>query len=152
MGGEKVFIAGPIQGMENRQGYREKLKRILSSYGYDPIDPWTREKVLYRHMEKGWWAKVPPRGFIDRDLKDIERSDYLIAYLPKLSAGTCMELFYAKLKGKKTVVVCKLKNPSPWITFHADILVRSFKELKAILELGIEEALKNKGGEPARTG
>ena len=63
-----------------------------------------------------------------------------------------MELFYAKLKGKKTVVVCKLKNPSPWITFHADILVRSFKELKAILELGIEEALKNKGGEPARTG
>jgi len=154
MGGGKVFIAGPIQGMETRQGYRERLKKILSSYGYEPIDPWTREKILYRYTEDRWWAKVPPKGFIDRDLKDIERCDYLVAYLPRLSAGTCMELFYAKLKGKKTVVICKLRNPSPWITFHADILVRSFKELEEVLKLGIEKTMESSkiSGSLTRTG
>lgn len=146
MGRGKVFIAGPIQGMETRQGYREKLKKILSSYGYEPIDPWTREKILYRYTEGEWWTKVPPKDFIDRDLKYIERCDYLVAYLPRLSAGACMELFYAKLKGKKTVVICKLKNPSPWITFHTDVIVRGFKEFREVLELGIEEAVQRLRG------
>jgi len=140
----KVFISGPIQGMEHRQGYREKLRKILLSYGYEPIDPWEREKVLYKYPDKDWWIKIPPKSFIERDLNDIERCDFLVAYLPRLSAGTCMEIFYAKLKGKITVVISRLKNPSPWITFHTDLMIRSFRDLKKILELGIEKAVKER--------
>lgn len=77
--------------------------------------------------------KVPPLDFIERDLKDIEKCDVLIAYLPKLSAGTCMELFYAKMKGKKTICICKLKNPSPWITAHSDITIKSISALEEAL-------------------
>jgi len=131
---KKAFISGPIQGMEKRQGYREAIKRICIRCGYTPIDPWQREKILYRATEPNWWTKVPPKDFIKRDLEDIEKCDVLIAYLPKLSAGTCMELFYAKMKGKQTICICKLKNPSPWITAHSDIIIKKISELEEALE------------------
>lgn len=130
----KVFISGPIQGMETKQSYRETIKRICIRCGYEPVDPWQREKILYKETEPGWWAKVPAADFIRRDLEDIEKCDVLVAYLPRLSAGTCMELFYAKMKGKKTISICQLKNPSPWIVVHSDIIIKRVKEL--------EEALK----------
>ena len=140
----RVFISGPIQGMEDKQGYRAVIRRILESKGYEIVDPWEREKVIYRAIEEGWWKNVPPRDFIERDLRDLERCDVLIAYLPKLSAGTCMELFYAKLKGKKVVSVIEFENPSPWITLHSDIVLRSLEELKSFVERGgLEELLRS---------
>ncbi|MEM2104071.1 MAG: hypothetical protein QW717_04190 [Candidatus Bathyarchaeia archaeon] len=66
---------------------------------------------MYKRTEYDWW-RIPQADFIKRDLEDIERCDILIAYLPRLSAGTCMELFYAKMNGKKTLCICKLKNLS----------------------------------------
>jgi nucleoside 2-deoxyribosyltransferase len=134
---KKAFISGPIQGMEEKQFYRDKISSLLIKYGYEPIDPWKREKVLYREPAERWWNNVPPRDFIRRDLEDIDRCDILVAYLPKLSAGTCMELFYAKLRGKKTVTICGIRNPSPWIIEHSDIIVRSLKEFEDVLRKGI---------------
>lgn len=135
---EKVFISGPIHGVEAKQTYRDKISALLVKYGYEPIDPWKRERVLYRvQLNQSWRSSVLPSDFIKRDLKDIDGCDVLIAYLPRLSAGTCMELFYAKLRGKKTITICKIKNPSPWIIEHSDIIVRNFNELKRILKEGI---------------
>ncbi len=135
--GRRVFISGPIQGMERRQSYRDRIKRILLRRGYEPVDPWEREKVMYSMTGEEWWRKVPPPDFIRRDLEDIDRCDILVAYLPRLSAGTCMELFYAKMRGKKTITICRIKNPSPWIVFHSDVILKSMKELEALLERGI---------------
>jgi nucleoside 2-deoxyribosyltransferase len=129
----KVFISGPIQGMETNQFYRKRIREICVKCGCEVLDPWEREKVIIKGSEHGWWEKVPVADFIKRDLEDIEKCDVLIAYLPALSAGACMELFYAKLKGKKTICICQLKNPSPWITFHSDITIRSIKDLKDAL-------------------
>ncbi|MEM1515015.1 MAG: nucleoside 2-deoxyribosyltransferase [Thermoproteota archaeon] len=135
---KKVFISGPIHGMEDKQSYRDRINTLLVKYSYEPIDPWVREKVLYRApLDQNWWSRVPPRDFIRRDLEDIDRCDALIAYLPRLSAGTCMELFYAKLRGKRTIIVCGIKNPSPWIIEHSDIIVRNFRELEEVLRRGI---------------
>ena len=133
----RVFISGPIQGMERRQSYRDRIKRILLRRGYEPVDPWEREKVMYSMTGEEWWRNVPPPDFIRRDLEDIDRCDILVAYLPRLSAGTCMELFYAKMRGKKTITICRIKNPSPWIVFHSDVILKSMKELEALLERGI---------------
>jgi nucleoside 2-deoxyribosyltransferase len=72
--------------------------------------------------------------FVQRDLDDAERCDVMVVYLPKLSAGACMELFYAKRKGKKVIVVSGMECLSPWIVVHADSIVKRFEEL--------EEALK----------
>ncbi|MEM1536375.1 MAG: hypothetical protein QXT10_02900 [Candidatus Bathyarchaeia archaeon] len=78
--------------------------------------------------------------FYKRDLEDIEKCDVLIAYMPRLSAGTCMELFYAKLKGKRTICICQLENPSPWIIAHSDITIKRIKELEEALN-----KIKNRG-------
>jgi hypothetical protein len=39
----------------------------------------------------------------------------MVVYVPKLSAGACMELFYAKRKGKKIIIVSEMDCLSPWI-------------------------------------
>ncbi len=129
----KVFVSGPIHGMEKNQRYRDRLKQILIKHGFTVLDPWNREKVVYSSTGQTWWQHVPPEGFIKRDLEDIEKSDFLVAYLPFLSAGTCMELFYAKQRGKKTVVICGLEEPSPWIVAHADYLFKSIEKFKRFL-------------------
>ena len=131
---KKVFISGPIQGMENEQGYREAISKICVRLGYETVDPWLREKIIYRGDEPYWWAKVPAAGFVERDLEDIEKCDVLIAYLPKLSAGTCMELFYAKHKGKRVITISGMDALSPWIVVHSDLILKSIDELEDALK------------------
>jgi nucleoside 2-deoxyribosyltransferase len=129
----KVFISGPIQGVESEQAYRDAIREICARRGYEVVDPWQREKVMYRGTDVGWWNRVPAADFIRRDLEDIEKCDVLIAYFPRLSAGTCMELFYAKLKGKRTICISEIENPSPWITIHSDVIIKKIEELENTL-------------------
>jgi nucleoside 2-deoxyribosyltransferase len=130
----KAFISGPILGMETNQGYRETITEICVKLGFDVIDPWRREKILYNGKEKCWWPNVPASGFVQRDLDDAERCDIMIVYMPKLSAGACMELFYAKHKGKKIIVVSEMECLSPWIIIHSDVIVKSFSQLEDALK------------------
>ncbi len=130
----KVFISGPIQGVETEQSYRDIIRKICECHNFEVIDPWHREKTIYRGSEAQWWNRVPAADFIKRDLEDIERCDILVAYLPVLSAGTCMELFYAKLKQKITLCICLIENPSPWITVHSDRILNSMEEMESALK------------------
>jgi nucleoside 2-deoxyribosyltransferase len=130
---KKVFISGPIQGMEEEQGYREGISKICTQLGFEVLDPWSREKVIYNREEPCWWDKVPVAEFVQRDLDDADRCDVMVVYLPKLSAGACMELFYAKRKGKKVVVVSDLPCLSPWIVIHSDMIVKTIDELAQAL-------------------
>jgi len=129
----KVFVSGPIQGMETEQSYRDVIREICVRCGYEVVDPWEREKIIYRGTEPSWWNRVPAADFIRRDLEDIEKCDVLVAYFPRLSAGTCMELFYAKLKDKKTICICQIKSPSPWIIVHSDVILKKVEELEDTL-------------------
>jgi nucleoside 2-deoxyribosyltransferase len=131
---KKAFISGPILGMETDQSYRKIITEICVKLGYDVLDPWQREKVLYKGDEQCWWDQVPTKGFIRRDLEDAQLCDVMIVYLPRLSAGACMELFYAKRKGKNVVVVSEIKCLSPWIVAHADIVVKDFSALEEVLK------------------
>ena len=126
----RVFISGPIQGMEAEQSYRDVIREICIRHGHEPVDPWFREKIIYRGSELNWWIRVPAADFVRRDLEDIEKCDILIACLPKLSAGTCMELFYAKLKNKKVITISQMNELSPWIVVHSDVIIKKIEELK----------------------
>jgi nucleoside 2-deoxyribosyltransferase len=130
---KKVFVSGPIQGMETEQNYRDVIRQICMRCGFEVVDPWEREKIIYGGTKQGWWNDVPATDFIRRDLEDIEKCDVLIAYLPRLSAGTCMELFYAKLKSKKTICICRIENPSPWIVAHSDVILEDVDKLENVL-------------------
>lgn len=127
---KKVFISGPILGMETNQVYRETITDICVKLGFEVIDPWRREKSMYKGDEKWWWPNVPASGFVQRDLEDAERCDVMVVYLPKLSAGACMELFYAKRKGKKIVVISEMESLSPWIKIHSDAILKNLNALE----------------------
>ena len=131
---KKVFIAGPILGMETNQGYRKTLTDIIVKSGYEVIDPWLREKVLYKGDERCWWDKVPTFDFIQRDLDDADRCDIMVVYIPKLSAGACMEMFYAKRNRKKIIVVSEIDCLSPWIIAHSDTVIKGFDQLESALQ------------------
>ncbi|MFQ5762245.1 MAG: nucleoside 2-deoxyribosyltransferase [Candidatus Bathyarchaeia archaeon] len=130
----KVFLAGPIQGWERKQRYRRRLRTMLQANGYDVVDPWQRERIIYSFARS---RKGPHKAAVHKmiagDLKDIEACDLLIAYLPEVSPGASMELFYAKLKGKETVVVTPRRDVSPWIVAYADVVVRGIGELEKVL-------------------
>jgi hypothetical protein len=121
--------------MEKQQEYRKTITEVCLRLGFDVIDPWNRERVLYNGTEQCWWDKVPTFDFVQRDLEDAQRCDFMVVYMPKLSAGACMEMFYAKRKSKKIIVVSQMECLSPWIVFHSDMIIKSFGEL--------EEALKD---------
>jgi nucleoside 2-deoxyribosyltransferase len=120
-------------GMETEQGYRQVIGDICTRLGMEVIDPWQREKVLYRKEEQCWWDKVPAAGFVQRDLDDADRCDVMVVYLPQLSAGACMEMFYAKRNGKPVIVVSDIDCLSPWIIYHSDAVLKGFEELEEAL-------------------
>ncbi len=130
---KKLFISGPIIGMEKQQEYRLPITEIAQKAGFEVIDPWKRERVIYNGSEECWWDKVPTFDFVQRDLDDADRCDVMVVYLPILSAGACMEMFYAKRKGKQIIVVSPIKCLSPWIVYHSDVIIRGFDELEEAL-------------------
>ena len=132
--GKKVFISGPILGMENEQEYRVTITKICNRLGLQVIDPWRREKILYKGNEHCWWTKCVPMDFVQRDLDDADRCDIMVVYMPKLSAGACMEMFYAKRNGKKVIVVSGMGCLSPWIAVHSDVIIKRFEELEDTLK------------------
>lgn len=127
-----AYIAGPIQGYEDEQNYRDVIADILDKRNIKSIDPWKRETVVY-DAKSDLHDKNKIGTFIKMDLNDISKCDYYIAYLPVLSAGTCMEMFYAKMKGVKTITISKIENPSPWLVYHSDFMIKSISELDGIL-------------------
>jgi nucleoside 2-deoxyribosyltransferase len=133
MNKKRVFISGPIIGMEKQQQYRKSITDFCAKLGFDVIDPWKRERVLYNGTEECWWDKVPTFDFVQRDLDDADRCDIMVVYLPILSAGACMEMFYAKRKEKKIIVVSELECLSPWIVCHSDIIIKNFSHLEEAL-------------------
>jgi len=120
--------------MEKNQEYRRTITKIILNSGFEVIDPWLRERVLYKGDETCWWDKVPTFDFIQRDLNDADRCDVMVVFLPQLSAGACMEMFYAKRKGKKVIVVSEIACLSPWIIAHSDMVLKSFDELEEVLK------------------
>ena len=131
---KQVFISGPILGREKQQDYRKTITDACTKFGFEVIDPWKRERVFYNGTEDCWWEKVPTFDFVQRDLDDADRCDIMVVYLPTLSAGACMEMFYAKRKGKKILVVSEMKYLSPWIVFHSDIIIKNFIQLEEELK------------------
>ncbi len=131
---KKVFISGPIIGMEKEQDYRKIITNICQALDYEVIDPWKRERVLYNGTEECWWDKVPSFDFVQRDLDDADRCDIMVVYLPILSAGACMEMFYAKRNGKIIIIVSPLKCLSPWIVFHSNVIITDFSQLEDALK------------------
>ena len=131
---KQVFISGPILGMEDNQDYyRNIITSISKKLGFEVIDPWKREKFLYEENVRCGRGVCEKYGFVQRDLDDANRCDVMVVYLPMLSAGACMEMFYAKRRGKVVIVVSDMEQLSPWVKVHCDVILKNFDALEEVL-------------------
>jgi len=131
---KRVYIAGSIQGVENKQHYRKVLKKFLLSQGFDIYDPWEDEAIYYKDFDYKIACYLSTK-----DRKEVERSDILVAYLEQCSVGTTREIQWALDAGKRVIIISPMKKPSP----H---LVSCSKEYYHSLQEFIQQWSKTKGG------
>lgn len=137
-----VYLAGPIndtsdaEAMDWRKYVADALPRSIAV-----LDPMARD---YRGVEDTHFEEI-----VDADVADIADSDVVLAFCPKPSVGTSMEVFmaftgyhrrrpqshsgYGRVAGPEyravvVVVVPEGAPVSPWLAYHCDRLFRSLTE------------------------
>jgi len=143
----KIYLAGPIAGLEEQQDYRqsiaESLKRV--SEKFEILDPWEREKLempdlTYSEIEDPEERKQFAEEIVIRDLKDIQSADVLIAYVFRISSGTSMEIFWMnRVLRKPVITIYTAKEKLPlWIYIHSTLVFTSRRKfiiwLRKVLE------------------
>jgi nucleoside 2-deoxyribosyltransferase len=102
-----VYLAGPINGCSYREmhDWRDDMTRRLN--GHTVLDPSRR-----LHLD--------PADVVEADKTEIDASDILIAYCPKPTVGTSMEVLYAWERGKHVILYLpEGARVSPWLRYHA---------------------------------
>lgn len=89
----KVYLSYPFSVFERGDIVLEALKECLLFAGFEVIDP-------YVNIGVGLEPEL-----IEADLKAVDESDLVVAYLPTGSTTTGMEVYYALNRGKKVVVI-----------------------------------------------
>jgi nucleoside 2-deoxyribosyltransferase len=76
------------------------------------------------------------REIVELDMDDINKCDAVLAHISQPSAGTSMEIFYAKyVLGKPVVVVNATGRPStPWVSYFSDSVVDTIEDAIRFLE------------------
>lgn len=106
-----VYLAGPINGCTDAEmhDWRDDMTKRLQ--GFKILSPAARD---YRGKEDESVEEI-----VEGDKKDIDASDIVIAFCPKPSVGTSMEVLYAW--GTKYVIIYAPPAApiSPWLRYHA---------------------------------
>ena len=124
----RIYLAGPVfNTIDEDQKWRQYFKKEILAKGFEVIDP--LELRDYRGLEEEKMVEI-----VEKDLKDLKKSDILLIYAPKPSWGTAMEIAYAYMQSKQIITVAPKKEISPWLKYHSDLIVFSFEELLEVLE------------------
>lgn len=141
----KVYIAGPMAGNMDQQGYRDKIKKILKKYDVEYICPLDLDMKDLGEEETDRIAEVGNgrvkhtgediniiKVMIDRDLAAIDQCNLMIVYTPFPSYGTDMEAFYhSRINNKPTIVFSK--TPKSWMLGLGDYFVSNYAELERVI-------------------
>lgn len=120
-----IYLSSPI-----RKGEWDWRKFFMKQfeYSYYPIN---------LINPKSWWDENSSQ-LVNMDKYAIEHSDFMICYIPHLSAGASMEILYAYEKHIPVIALINEKILSPWHLHHCHkiFLYKNslFKSKKKILE------------------
>lgn len=120
-----IYLCGPINGCTNSEcsDWRESVK----TWGFKTLDPMRRD---YRGKEQDCVKEI-----VELDKIDVVNSDIILVNYVKPSVGTSMEILYAFERGKLIIVVSdKNTTISPWVKYHSQFIVNSFKEAKELIQ------------------
>lgn len=130
------FIAGIIQGSlpagrVHRQGYRARIKRLLTSRFPDcrVIDP------LELHPGSVHYGPRKGRATFFEHVRVAARADVVVSYLPRASMGTAVEMFNAFTKRSKVITISPMKGN--WaVEFLSHHVCPDLKSFAAFLDGG----------------
>lgn len=121
-----VYLAGPINGTTDAEmhNWRNDLIKRLPNTRF--IDPTTRD---YRGTEDQNIAAI-----VEHDKDDIDRCELVVAYCPKPSVGTSMEILYAWQQGQRVIVWAPPGAPvSPWLRYHSHAIHQYAFQIEAAI-------------------
>lgn len=128
----KIFVCGPIAygGIEKIR----RLQKILEQEMFEVIDQFQSKEMVYSNVKDFRDNKKLAEVIVLNDLSFIEKSDIIVAMCDQPSFGTAVEIYYARMLGKKVVVLNEIEQPSPWPIAFADIIVKDMNTLLNILK------------------
>ena len=114
--GTKVYLSGPIEYGDSGINWRDEPSRILKEeFKISVFDPFADPKqqwvpALKEARDNKNYAEMTriAKSFVRKDLALVDRSDFLIAYLPKQipTTGTHHEIINSVNAKKPTLLVC----------------------------------------------
>lgn len=130
-----VYLAGGINGLSDSDAndWRAEAKHLIPRE-IGVLDPMSRD---YRGIEDD----NNVQEIVEGDLADIEQCDAVIAYCPRPSWGTAMEIHHvatrARSKGDRVrrvyAVVPEGQAVSPWLRHYTDAVVPTIADAVALL-------------------
>ena len=129
-----VYLGGPINGRSDEDciDWREKvIKSLPQVNARNPMDRDYRGKEL----EPGVDAEI-----VENDKLDIMQSEIVMIYFDQPSVGTSMEIMYAFERSKYILLVdASEKKLSPWLTYHASMIVSGLDEAIDVIRKAAEQ-------------
>ncbi|GIV22011.1 MAG: hypothetical protein KatS3mg023_3762 [Armatimonadota bacterium] len=125
----RVYIGMPISNHRDYdpQQMFKQVAELVRSHGLEPISPmdFMNPEIWPRLLEQMNFREAC-KQLVQSDLSLLKQSDAIIAIMARASIGTSMELLYARLWGKTTVLVTGYQNLyHPWLWYHSDKVIYS---------------------------
>lgn len=139
---KRAYLSGPIEA-DTGPNWREPVKKALTEkFGIDLFDPFTDPKQQWapllnqaKNDQNFDLVTTIAKSFVRKDLCMVDRSDLLIAYLPKsiCTTGTVHEIINSVNSKKPVLLVTngpKTQIPSwYWGFIPHEVMFSSFDEL-----------------------
>jgi nucleoside 2-deoxyribosyltransferase len=123
-----VYLAGPINGCSDAEAFdwRDDMTARLKGHGHTVISPMVRD---YRGRENENVKEI-----VEGDKEDIHRADAVIAYCPRPSVGTSMEVYMAWSLLKFVIVYAPADaSISPWLRYHSHAVLHDPNDVAAVI-------------------
>ena len=120
-----IYLAGPINGCTDPEArdWRTDIAKRLPEHTI--LSPMVRDYHGHEYLSAD--------EIVSGDKADIDSCDILIAYCPKPSVGTSMEVLYAWERRHHVIVWAPSGHPtmSPWLRYHAHTICVSLDSTTA---------------------
>ena len=132
----QVYLAGPIHGMSDDQawGWRRTARELLFKKNIMSLNPMDMD---YRGREMESMDRL-----VERDKGWIMSCDTVLANCHTPGYGTAMEILFAWEQHKQVLVITT--EESPWLYYHADLVVETLEDAVDNLEMGRQRRVKVK--------
>jgi nucleoside 2-deoxyribosyltransferase len=148
-----IYLAHQISGLDYKtvKDYYDKVTKIMKELGLEPLCPMTAKGTLRTETNfksEGYGTPVScNHAIFERDQWMVRNCDIILTDLTGMtrsSIGCCMEMAWASLLGKHSIVVMEKLNPHrhAFVLESADIVFETLEEAIEYLKLLVNESIE----------